>query len=255
MTKVMFMETFVHTIWYWNYKGKSLIISAPYHNGVHYAKHPLHFKPIIKHLKQLHDQGYVHGDIRAYNMVLKYEARNTESDQVDVALRSDSRDENMGWLIDFDFGGMHGDVEYPKRYKDELHDGRRRGKEGNKITIMDDWQSLIGLIFHTHSFVKIQGAELSPEQRLSILEMEKELLSYRTRKVDSNDTSLLTNSELPAQLLWKYINEISKFYIVELDPNYEADLTKCGLWIDGKASNQSHAATGSLPKVKNSNVM
>jgi hypothetical protein len=208
----------------------------------------MEFKPIIKHLKELHKQDYVHGDIRAYNMVLKYEARSAESDQVEGAHRDDSRDENKGWLIDFDYGGKHGEVEYPKGYRHLLDDGKRPGKVGNKITIMDDWKSLIGLIFHTHIFVKRQVlvTELTDEQELSMLRKEKklndcreELESYRKR----NDASLLSNSKLPAKLLRKYINKISKVYIVDLDPNYQSDLTKCGLWQESEASNPSHAAT------------
>ena len=68
--------------WLWSYKGKLLIISTPFHEGIHYATHPKHFLPIINHLSQLHSQGFVHGDIRAYNMVLHYHAASTpESDQ------------------------------------------------------------------------------------------------------------------------------------------------------------------------------
>ena len=48
------------------------VISTEYHDGVHYAKRPERYLPIIDHLEQLHKNRYVHGDIRAHNMVLNY---------------------------------------------------------------------------------------------------------------------------------------------------------------------------------------
>ena len=233
--------------WLWQYKGKLSIISTPYHDGVHYAKHPTHFIPIIKHLRQLHEQGFVHGDIRAYNMVLQYDA---ESDQVDCGRNNVSVNDCKGWLIDFDYGGKHAEVEYPKGYRHLLDDGIRPGKEGDNITIMDDWKSLIGLIFHTHTFEIKQGVEMTKDQKFLLFDMEKELERYRRRNVDSNDASVLSDSKLPAKLLRKYIKMISKFYTVELDPNFQSDLSNCGLWQEGEVSNPSHAATGSPQKAK-----
>jgi hypothetical protein len=212
--------------WLWMYKGKLLIISTKFYEGVHYAQLPRHFSIIIDHLEQLHSQGYVHGDIRAYNMVLQYNASGSESD-----------DDVDGWLIDFDYGGKNGEVEYPKGYKDELHDGRRPGQEGEKITIMDDWQSLIGLIFHTHIFKKKQGAELTDTQKLSILENEKELQDCRHMEV-----------EQIVLLLREYIAITSNVCYVTLHTNYESDLRKCGLLETRKEFNASQAATGSPPK-------
>jgi hypothetical protein len=236
--------------WLWTYQGKLLIISTPYHDGVHYAEHPSHFQPIINHLKQLHEHGFVHGDIRAYNMVLQYKASSSNAGEVIAGHGNDSGNACKGWLIDFDYGGINGKVEYPKGYRDLFHDGRRPGKEGNKITIMDDWKSLIGLIFHTHIFVEKQGAELSPDLDYSILKMKEELVGYRV----SNDASLLSNSNHPMKLLKNYLEKISGKFDVVLDPNFISDLTKCGLWSEGKASNPSHAATRSPPKV-NRNVI
>jgi hypothetical protein len=240
--------------WLWTYQGKLLIISAPYHNGVHYAAHPLHFQPIINHLKQLHEHGFVHGDIRAYNMVLNYTSSSSESGEVvGGGHRNDSSDENMGWLIDFDFGGKHGDVEYPKGYRHWLEDGRRPGREGNKITIMDDWKSLVGLILYTHSFVKIQGAKLTDEQELSMLRMKEELDRYLELKVSSND-SLPSYVQPLINLLQEYIDiTASHRFVVKPKLDFEIDLRKCGLWSTrqssnapkGQSSNASEAATGS----------
>ena len=47
----------------WGFCGELLIISTPFHDGVHYATRPVHFLPIINHLEQLHSQNFVHGEI------------------------------------------------------------------------------------------------------------------------------------------------------------------------------------------------
>ena len=75
--------------WLWNYRGRVKIITTKFHKGVHYASRPEQFLPIIAHLKALHQGGFVHGDIRAYNMVLSYDNDNKPN----------------GKLIDFDYGG------------------------------------------------------------------------------------------------------------------------------------------------------
>ena len=60
--------------WLFKYRGQVKIISAPFHPGVvHYATRPDHFIPIINDLESLHTNDYVHGDIRAYNMVRDYD--------------------------------------------------------------------------------------------------------------------------------------------------------------------------------------
>ena len=111
-------------------QGKLLIISTQYHEGVHYAELPSHFVPIITQLEELHERGYVHGDIRAYNMVLQYSPTSRNGAICTTTGSSTASDSCKGWLIDFDYGWKKGEVTYPKRYKDELHDGIRPGKEG-----------------------------------------------------------------------------------------------------------------------------
>ncbi|KAG7337538.1 hypothetical protein IV203_014651 [Nitzschia inconspicua] len=65
-------------------------------------------------LQALHEAGFVHGDIRAYNTV--------------------SKDANEGWLVDFDFGGKSGEQTYPKGYRRNLDDGIQMGTEDGVIT-------------------------------------------------------------------------------------------------------------------------
>ena len=224
--------------WLWEYKGKLLIISTAYHEGVHYAELPSHFKPIINNLEQLHAQGYVHGDIRAYNIVLQYTPSRSEAKEVGGGQSNNSGNDCAGWLIDFDYGGKNCEVEYPKGYRKLLQDGRRPGKERKKITIMDDWVSLIGLIFHTHIFKRREGAVLSAELELSIQNIFFELQDCRDMEVDQ----LLS-------LLREYIDlTSSNGYYVTLHLDYKADLEECGLLPTSKYFNASLAATGSPPR-------
>ena len=230
--------------WLWAYYGNLLIISTPYHDGVHYAKRPFHFTPIINHLEQLHKQGYVHGDIRAYNTVLKYNT--TISDQ-SAAGSSDERSAE-GWLIDFDYGGKHvDDVCYPKGYKDMMYDGKRPGKEKKKITYKDDWKSLIGLIIGTHSFV-IQKDVQHTDSKAGLISKKKNALESYFLKVDSNEQSLVSDIEEPAKLLRDYIESVKDEYDVNPDYYFMSNLRNCGFLSKETSLNASQAATGSPPK-------
>jgi hypothetical protein len=64
-----------------------LIIAAPYRHGGHVAKQPKSFLPIISHLEELHEKGFVHGDIRAFNTVFGVQDKDNDNDK-------------EGWLID-----------------------------------------------------------------------------------------------------------------------------------------------------------
>lgn len=77
---------------------------------------------VAEHLKRLHENGIVHGDIRLLNMVF-----------------SDEKSE----LIDFDFSGEQGKVEYPPGYRMTVFDGRRRGKPKQLVSMTDDVAALV----------------------------------------------------------------------------------------------------------------
>ncbi|KAG7358024.1 RIO1 family protein [Nitzschia inconspicua] len=123
-----------------------LIIAVPYRHGGHYAESTADFLPIIDQLQALHKAGFVHGDIRAYNIVFK--------------------DHKKGWLIDFDFGGKSDVQTHPKGYQSALSDGNRIGEEGKAITKYHDWYTLGMLMFTIH---KIHKDALSRENMLMIL--------------------------------------------------------------------------------------
>jgi hypothetical protein len=117
--------------WVWQFRGKFAVIAVPFYEGRHHARRISEFIPVLRELKRLHDNGYVHGDLRCCNIVF-------------VA----------GRLIDFDFGGKldreRGSPAYPAGYKQVLIDGDRRGTAGNPVTIMDDVYAMTSVLFALH---------------------------------------------------------------------------------------------------------
>ncbi len=117
------------------------ILAVPFKQGSHVATKLTDFQPIILQLQQLHAAGFVHGDIRAYNVVLG----------------------PQGGLIDFDFGGEPGEP-YPEGYRTTLIDGYRAGSgekenyQNNTLAFWHDWYALGFLIFHVHSILVPVGA-------------------------------------------------------------------------------------------------
>ena len=115
-------------------KKQLLVIATPFRKGLHFAKFPTDFLPIIAHLQKLHKAGYVHGDIRAYNTVFSEQKG------------------GPGFLIDFDFSGKKGNAFYPKGYNPLLPDGYRRGEGGKEIKVWEDWSAFGKLTFQVHQF-------------------------------------------------------------------------------------------------------
>ena len=127
----------------WEQMGKRnlTIIGTPYRPGRHYAATPKAFVPLVRQVKRLHEAGYGHGDIRAYNLVF-------------------GEDPKEGWMIDFDFGGRLDEALYPEGYKRTLNDGTRIGEAGDAIKAMDDWYALGQLIFNVHRIKKVEDEDL-----------------------------------------------------------------------------------------------
>jgi hypothetical protein len=217
--------------WLWDYKGELQVISTTYHDGIHYATHPLHFLPIIKNLESLHSQGFVHGDIRAYNMVLPREAANADE----------------GWLIDFDYGGKADIVTYPTGYKQVLADGVRVGKAGRQITIMDDWRSLFGLILHKYELLSKKRGEFGDLEQITNL---REAMQIYYDPDPETSIYEVSDYKYPAELLRGYFELVSKGYTIKPELTFMENMKDCGLWNNpiriGK--NASGAATGSPKK-------
>jgi serine/threonine protein kinase len=93
---------------------------------------------VVNHLEQLHQLGYVHGDIRAYNVIFVGDA---------------------GYLIDFDMSGSDEEsTRYPEGYNRCLKDGSRQGTEGARIRKWHDWRGLIFILFVLHQVDPPMGA-------------------------------------------------------------------------------------------------
>lgn len=84
------------------------VIAVPFIEGEHHCTRISQALSITKELEELHRAGFVHGDIRALNIVFQ---KNGDAE-----------------FIDFDFGGKEGIVNYPPGYVDILDDGIRKFK-------------------------------------------------------------------------------------------------------------------------------
>eukprot|EP00980_Cylindrotheca_fusiformis_P008024 scaffold1707_cov88-Cylindrotheca_fusiformis.AAC.3 len=147
-----------------------LIIAVRYRPGSHIAKKPKDFVPIINQLQELHDKGFVHGDIRAFNTVF-------------------GEKENEGsWLIDFDFGGKIGDssTKYPTGFRARLDDGYRMGEGGNPILTWHDWFALGQLIFYVHKICRPK--EVTDEINVGLLLFKLDECSEQWEELDNDPT-------------------------------------------------------------------
>jgi serine/threonine protein kinase len=170
-----------------------LVISIPFLPGFHVAKKPSDFIPVIDHLVALHDGGFVHGDIRGYNILVR-----------------GGNDEKSGYLIDFDFGGskiasplvteeghneqIH-EAKYPSGYRTELVDGNRKGKFDEKIMPWHDWYALGRLIFHIHEFCRPASRKVTLEEEILVSRMKDFWLHIKEGPSDT-DVDIFQYSEL-----------------------------------------------------------
>ena len=143
------------------------IIAFPYKVGNHYASKPTDFIPIIAQLIKLHGLGYVHGDIRGYNVVFG----------------------DKSGLIDFDLGGIAGVRTYPQGYRQSLNDGCRlgtgvAGQDDNKLSIYHDWFAFGKLMFSVHDWKAPLYSALDADSRLRFYET-----STRWNKLESQPSS------------------------------------------------------------------
>ena len=112
-----------------NKGGRVLAIAVDFIPGVHYFETIHQVSSIVKKLSQLHYAGYVHGDIRALNLVVQG---------------------NSAEFIDFDFCGKKNEVTYPPGYNKRLDDGLREGKANQPITTHDDFMALKSIFDFLH---------------------------------------------------------------------------------------------------------
>jgi serine/threonine protein kinase len=116
--------------------GQLQIIETPFEEGVHVCTSAFQAISLIQELKSLHQKGFSHGDIRAYNCVFSDTGSGSH-------------------LIDFDFGGRAGKVTYPEGYHTLLADGKRIPEtvledEGRAIQKWHDVYALVKLLLELH---------------------------------------------------------------------------------------------------------
>ena len=269
--------------WLWKFCGQVKVICTEFHEGVHYAKRPEHFIPIIDHLEQLHENGYVHGDIRAYNMVLKYsepehcfrtrmmEQLNGEMGAYNRVLDYIGCQKSDGWLIDFDYGGKiitgtdnvventTGNVDkinpkYPKGYVGRLDDGLRQGVAGNIITYDDDWFALGKVIFTCHELLHSNSDKASWTENFR--NVRSDLKIDFPEEFESKNGNYASLDGGPAKFLRDYLQLASKhdFYFI---PEYRfmMSLDECHGFGDKLRNDlkgdDSKGATGSPQKNAN----
>ena len=218
--------------WLWQSKGQLKVISTPYHEGKHYATHPNQYLPIVDRLEELHNNGYVHGDIRAYNMVLNYEDANNPK----------------GWLIDFDFGGRINErPKYPSGYVHSLDDGFRLGKPGKAIEDDHDWYALGQIIFSkcytlTHPDIGRVTADVTNELLVNIPQKFFCLKGDYSNLQGGAVTFLRNYLRLAADNGFEF----------NLTDSFQKSLEDCNMLEDRKSRRtDSKGATGSPPKPKN----
>jgi hypothetical protein len=236
--------------WLWAYRGQIKIIATQFHVGIHFAKHPKHFLPIVEHLEALHNKEYVHGDIRAYNMVLKYD---------------DSVNNNVpvGRLIDFDYGGKVATPEnpnsknpkYPSGYVDQLFDGSRPGRPGENITFEHDWRALGSVILELYTLVPGSTHEGKTKMEIPLNRMRDAFVQWKDNfflglmqntfaAVDEECT--IIPSENPGPFLRAYLKLAQdNEFVLKPTGNFKRDLEKCNMRKCHDPRKGSKGATGS----------
>lgn len=109
--------------------GQLIIIKYPFLPGTHVPRRLVQFFRIIENLVRVHNEGWVHGDVRLANMVF-------------------GNDEESGTLIDFDLSGPRSVRRYPAGYNADINDGYRHedAVSGSTLEIVHDWFSLGSII-------------------------------------------------------------------------------------------------------------
>jgi RIO1 family len=192
--------------WLRQRKGQVMVLSSPRLPGHHYASSVQQMLHAVKELDRMHTAGYVHGDIRAYNMIFN-----------DDGVR----------LIDFDFSGKigHNSTRYPQGYVQKLKDGSRVGNAGDPIVAWHDWRALIMVLFDRHD-VTPHDENRNYEEIVGLFAKRKSFLQSFAKGRDPDASEI---EELKA-FLRRIID-----WDVSLHPEFEADLEKSGLAIKGVA--------------------
>jgi hypothetical protein len=116
-------------------KGSVRIIKYKYVHGTHFASKVSHFQAIAKRIKEMHEAGIVHGDVRGFNMLHPLpESSDATGEQQTI---------RESLLIDFDLCGSEED-KYPPGYSERVieNEYHRAGKANQKMKKEHDWYDL-----------------------------------------------------------------------------------------------------------------
>jgi Fungal protein kinase len=203
----------VNPDWLWKFRGQTMVLSSPYIKGTHYATKVSQLLGVINHLEQLHKRGYVHGDIRAFNIIFT---------------------EESGYLIDFDIGGLEDEnsTMYPRGYNQTLNDAFRAWGEGDRITKQHDWQALIYVLLELHD-IKPPVCSTSCVETTNLETLREEFLQLReTERLLRKERDLVSffqgaYSSINVEMLKDFLNEIAH-WDVEPSVRLRIDLSKTG---------------------------
>jgi hypothetical protein len=186
--------------WMWTLQGELVVISVPFVEGNHFASTVKDFLPVVKSLQSLHKEGYVHGDIRCFNIIF-----------------------GKG-LIDFDFGGLVDKAKYPTGYQHSLPDGHRLGRAGTMITKWHDWHALIDVIFTFHHLEYPKGETNDMRDRLHEFHM------YKCPDVVEDIATALES----------FLDEAKETWTVTPTLAFQAILKECGMLFGKAAGTTNH---------------
>jgi hypothetical protein len=162
--------------WLWTRtSSRLLVISTPYYEGRHWALSPSEFTPLLAQLEALHSKGFVHGDIRCFNIAFGPTSRlfdcdyggRAADDSSSGATRSPRGGNDLVCDDTSDAVSLAAVARYPLRYRQDLADGSRVGQGGNVVTKFDDWYALASVILRCHRFDRPRsekdGSPIGPE--------------------------------------------------------------------------------------------
>ena len=163
------------------YSGTSVnIISYDFIPGSHAPQHCAQLRAVVENLLLLHNQNYVHGDIRASNIVFADDFKKSQ-------------------LIDFDFCGKDSRTRYPQYFNRDIDDGQRHEDAvgGALLAKCHDWHSL-AFVFATcapyYECFSDHYSDMCEYVRLGKLRVAIELLeegNYELFSLDDRDGSTL----------------------------------------------------------------
>ena len=187
-------------------RGQVEVIAVPFQEGSHTCTSIGQAIEVVEWLQDMHSKGYVHGDIRAFNLVFS--------------------DDGGSVVIDFDFGGRSGEVTYPQGYNTLLEDGSRIDCDGgNDITPERDLISLLYVLTSLHRF-DFSGLERSSARsdakdirdELEFSTSMEDLLS-KLRELESIYPNLKMIPGLQYGMFLKKLERYTRFPKVEAGPS------------------------------------